>query len=211
MAQFYPHYEKLNQLTVQPEEGELYIMGFLKEALDDSFEVFFNPFLNGDRPDIIIMRKNYGVMIIEVKNWELSHYYIDERKNWRLKQNDAYLKSPINQVLRYKENMYNLHIENLLEKKIKNFKYYSIVCCAIYFHNETKNSLNQFLIEPYKSDRKYQNFLKWNIELIGKDSLNKKEFFRVLEKRYLKSNRPSFFSVMNFTIVSKDILNHQLI
>lgn len=172
MAQFYPSYEKIKQLTVKPEEGELFILKFLKDNLDDSFEIYFNPFLNGDRPDIIIMRKNYGVMIIEVKDWELSHYYLDERRKWRLKQNNAHLKSPIDQVLTYKENMYNLHIENLLEKKIKNFKYWSIVCCAVYFHNETQSSLSDFLIKPYKEDRKYQDFLKWNIELIGNDNLN---------------------------------------
>ena len=26
-------------------------------------EVFFNPYLNGDRPDVLIMRKDYGVMV----------------------------------------------------------------------------------------------------------------------------------------------------
>lgn len=193
MAQFYPSYEKIKQLTVQPEEGELYLLKFLKENLDDSFEVYFNPFLNGDRPDIIIMRKNYGVMIIEVKDWELSHYYLDERRKWRLKQNDANLKSPIDQVLRYKENMYNLHIENLLERKIRKFKYWSIVCCAVYFHNETKKSLNEFLVEPYKNNRKYQDFLKRNIELLGRNSLNKSDFFKVLRKKYLIAKKPSFF------------------
>lgn len=192
MAQFYPSYEKIKQLTVKPEEGELFILKFLKDNLDDSFEIYFNPFLNGDRPDIIIMRKNYGVMIIEVKDWELSHYYLDERRKWRLKQNNAHLKSPIDQVLTYKENMYNLHIENLLEKKIKNFKYWSIVCCAVYFHNETQSSLSDFLIKPYKEDRKYQDFLKWNIELIGNDNLNKTDFFKVLRKKYLIANQHSY-------------------
>ncbi|MCB0521120.1 MAG: NERD domain-containing protein, partial [Saprospiraceae bacterium] len=100
MAQFYPSYEKIAQLTVKPEEGELYLLKFLKENLDDSFEIYFNPFLNGDRPDIIKIKKNYGIMIIEVKDWDLSHYYLDEKRKWRLKQNDAYPKSPIDQVLR---------------------------------------------------------------------------------------------------------------
>lgn len=193
MAQFYPSYEKIKQLTVQPEKGELYLLKFLKENLDDSFEVYFNPFLNGDRPDIIIMRKNYGVMIIEVKDWVLPHYYLDDRRKWRLKKNNAYLKSPINQVLRYKENMYNLHIENLLEKKIRNSKYWSIVCCAVYFHNATQNSLNNFLVEPYKENKKYQDFLKWNIILLGKDDLNKEDFLKVLKRKYLIRKHPSLF------------------
>lgn len=192
MATFYPDLEKIKTLTVQPEEGELYLLNFLKNNLDDSFEVFFNPFLNGDRPDIIIMRKGYGIMIIEVKDWKFTNYYLDNRRKWRLKQNHAYLKSPIDQVLQYKENIYNLHIENLLEKKIKNFKYWKIVCCAVYFHNETENSIKNILIKPYEQDRKYLDFLKHNVDYLGKDNLNNIDFNTVLRKRYLVADQTSF-------------------
>jgi hypothetical protein len=72
MAIFYPSLEKINQFKVQPTEGERTLLKFLKNSLDDSFEVYFNPFLNGDRPDVLIMRKGYGVMIIEVKDWKFS-------------------------------------------------------------------------------------------------------------------------------------------
>lgn len=193
MATFYPDIEKIKTLTVQPEEGELYLLNYLKNNLDDSFEVFFNPFLNGDRPDIIIMRKGCGIMIIEVKDWKFPNYYLDDRRKWRLKQNHAYLKSPLDQVLQYKENIYNLHIENLLEKKIKNFKYWTIVCCAVYFHNETESSIKDFLVTPYEQDRKYLDFLKHNIDYLGKDNLNKIDFNKLLRKRYLDADQTSFF------------------
>lgn len=193
MATFYPEYEKILNLTVQPEEGELKLLSYLRNNLDDSFEVFFNPFLNGDRPDIIIMRKNYGVMIIEVKDWKFSNYYLDDRRKWRLRQNNAYLKSPVDQVLQYKENIYNLHIENLLEKKIKNFKYWTVVCCAVYFHNETENGVRNFLIQPYQQDRKYLDFLKHNIDLVGNDNLNKTFFDQLFRKRYMIGDQTSFF------------------
>ena len=105
MAVLYPSLAQVSNLKVSPEAGELQLLTFLESNLDDSFEVFFNSFLNGDRPDVIIMRKGYGVMIIEVKDWNLKHYYLDEKKKWRLRQNDAYIKSPIDQVINYKENI----------------------------------------------------------------------------------------------------------
>ncbi|MEI7504281.1 MAG: hypothetical protein WCJ61_13455, partial [Paludibacter sp.] len=61
MAQFFPSFDDILHLRVKPEIGELFLLNFLKSHLDDSFEVFFNPFLNGDRPDIIIMKENQGV------------------------------------------------------------------------------------------------------------------------------------------------------
>lgn len=197
MAQFFPSLDKIRELKVRPEPGEWHLLNFLSETLDNTFEIYFNPFLNGDRPDIIIMRKEGGILIIEVKDWDLKHYELNERRKWKVKgQPKAFLKSPIDQVLQYKENLYNLHIENLLEKKIKNFKYWSIVSCAMYFHNETVKSISDFLIEPYKDDDKYQNFLKHNIDFLGHDNLNKKDFFGLLWKRYLisKFDKSKYFT-----------------
>lgn len=193
MAIIYPDLEQIKGLTVQPEEGEWYLLNFLKDNLDDSFEVYFNPFLNGDRPDFIIMREGYGVMIIEVKDWKLQHYHLDEKRRWRLNLNGSFIKSPIDQVLQYKENLYNLHIEDLLEYKIKNSKYWAIVCCAVYFHNETENSLDGFLKTPYKDDRKYLDFLRHNIELIGRNNLNRDYFNTMLKKRYLDGDFVSMY------------------
>ncbi|OJU34582.1 MAG: hypothetical protein BGN96_13790 [Bacteroidales bacterium 45-6] len=67
MAICFPTFDEIQNLKVKPEIGELYLLNFLKNSLDDSFEIFFNPFLNGDRPDAIIMKENQGVLIIEVK------------------------------------------------------------------------------------------------------------------------------------------------
>jgi len=60
-------------------------LDFLDKALNDTYEVYFQPFLNGDNPDIIIMRENSGVMIIEVKDWDLDSYELNEKRNWVLK------------------------------------------------------------------------------------------------------------------------------
>ena len=85
MAKFIPSIEKIQQFRTQPTEGEWYLLRFLERTLDDSFEVYFNPFLNGDRPDVVIMRRGGGVMIIEVKDWDLDLYTVDERRHWHLK------------------------------------------------------------------------------------------------------------------------------
>lgn len=102
MAIFYPSIEKIQEFKVKPTIGEMTLLYFLKNVLDDSFEVYFNPFLNGDRPDVLIMRKDYGVMIIEVKDWNLHNFKLDNRKKWIYIPNGAVIKSPIDQVLKYK-------------------------------------------------------------------------------------------------------------
>ncbi len=190
MAKLYPDIEIIKSHRLKPEPGEIFLLQFLNDNFDDSYEVFFQPFLNGDRPDVIIMRQGYGVMIIEVKDWKLKNYHLDGKK-WKLNQNDASIKSPIDQVLQYKYNLYNLHIESLLEKKIRNFKYWSLVSCLVYFHNATSQEINVLLIDPSKNDSNYNKFLKWNIDLLGNDTLNIDVLSSIFKKRYIISNIPS--------------------
>ncbi|TLX72836.1 nuclease [Labilibacter sediminis] len=193
MATLIPSYEKVLTMKVKPEEGELHLLKFLDKELDSSFEVFFNPYMNGDRPDIVIMRKSYGVLVIEVKDYNLDLYELDDRKNFIIKSNRANTyKSPISQVLKYKDNFFELHIDKLLEKKIKDIRNFNIVSSAVYFHNSNSEQIKELLVTPFKENRKYQNFLKYNIDLIGRDNLNEFDFNKILRNRYLKSNKTSF-------------------
>lgn len=207
MAIFFPTFDEIQKLKVKPEIGELYLLNFLKNNLDNRFEIFFNPFLNGDRPDVIIMKENQGVLIIEVKDYVLDSYELDERKNWKVKNINQHIKSPISQVLQYKENLFNLHIENLLAKKISNIKNFNIVSCAVYFHNATSLELNNFLVEPFKHDKKYLDFLKYNIQLIGRNDLSQNPFNEILKSCYLISNQPSFYFTNDIYKSFKRFLN----
>lgn len=190
MAIIYPTLDQIQLLKVKPTEGEWRLLNFLSTLLDDTFEVYFQPYLNGDNPDIIIMREKSGVMIIEVKDWHLEHYELSPNRNWELKHKDnlfgrkQIVKSPIQQVLEYKENLYNLHIESLLEKKIKNPKYLSIVTCSVYFHNSLKSEIDLFLRTGNEDKLSYLNFLS-HFEILGFDSLNKRYFNELISKRWL--------------------------
>ncbi len=210
MAIFYPSFDKIKRFKVQPTEGESTLLNFLDATLDDSFEVFFNPYLNGDRPDVLIMRKDHGVMVIEVKDWNLGNFYLDEKRKWVYKPNGSVVKSPLDQVLKYKNNLFDLHVADLLQMKIKDFRHFNMVSCVIYFHCASQSYLNNLLIAPYKDDKKYQTFLKYNIDFIGNDALNKDNFFSLLQKRYMLTQQPSMFFKSNLYENFKRILTPPL-
>lgn len=92
MAKFFPSFENIQRLKVQPTQGEWELLYFLKDVLDDNYEVYFQPSINGDNPDIIIMKQSSGVMIIEVKDWQLKHYKIDKNNDWRLNKNNSLIR-----------------------------------------------------------------------------------------------------------------------
>jgi hypothetical protein len=86
------------------------------------------------------MRPDAGVMIFEVKDWNLGSYDINDKKHWFVTQDHkkwSRIKSPIDQVLGYKQNLYDLHIENSNP--------WGVVSCAIYFHCENYDKVDNFL------------------------------------------------------------------
>jgi hypothetical protein len=191
MAILYPNFETIINAKVKPEPGELHLLKFLIANLNDTFEVFFNPMLNGDRPDIVILRKGFGVLIIEVKDYNLNSYELDQRKNWVVKHNKARIKSPISQALKYKENLFHLHIPQLLEKQINNYRVLNVVNCALYFHNANSDAINELLVSPFEHDANYLKFLKYNIKFLGRDNLNEFDFEEFLKAIKLKANYTS--------------------
>ena len=120
MAILEPAIEVIKRQKVQPTAGEWTILNFLLKELDDTYEIFYQPFLNGDNPDFAIMRKGSGVLLLEVKDWVLDHYYCDKATKWRLMKDDTFIKSPLSQVETYKNNLFQLHSEELFQRSVKN-------------------------------------------------------------------------------------------
>jgi len=191
MAIFKPSLEQIARFKVPPTAGEKALLEFLSRVLDDSYEVYFNPYLNGDRPDIIIMREGNGVMVIEVKDWNLKNFSLNEKKKWIYKPNNAVVKSPIKQVKKYKQNLFDLHVDKLLEKHIKDVRHFDIVACAVYFHCATQLEVENLLINPYRDNKKYIKSIK-EIDLLGNDVLDERVFNKILYKRYLSKEKHSF-------------------
>lgn len=196
MAKIYPSLAQIDLLKVKPTSGEKELLTFLDSTLDDSFEVYFQPYLNGDNPDVIILRENSGAMIIEVKDWDLNNYELNLKRDWQLKNitnkfgKRQVVKSPLQQVFDYKANLYNLHIDNLLEKKIKDPRFLSIITCGVYFHNATQKQIEEFLIKGNEDQLNYLKFIS-HFELLGYDSLTSENFKKIISRRWL--DKKSFF------------------
>lgn len=188
MAKLYPSREVLLYQQKKPQDGELALINFLETALDDSFEIFVQPFINGDRPDVVVLREKSGVLIFEVKDWNLVSYRIDHNKNWKLERENQWIKSPLQQVFAYKKNLFDLHVNDFIIKRIKNPKMWAVVHCGIYFHNAKEQELRSFLVNGHEKDDRYKKFLRY-FEIWGYDSLNENYLKNRLKFRWL--NRPS--------------------
>jgi hypothetical protein len=197
MALLSPILEVIKRQKVQPTVGEWTLLNFLLDNLDDTYEIYFQPFLNGDNPDFAIMRKGSGVLLIEVKDWNLQHYYVDEDTKWRLNKDDTFILSPLQQVENYKDNLFKLHIEELFLKNIKNKNHWATVNCAVYFHNATEQQLTNFVLSDFQKDTKEKNYSYYRkfvsyFGLLGNNSLNKARIDTLFSKFWL-SRKSNYF------------------
>jgi len=198
MAKIFPTLENIERLKVKPTEGEWFLINYLIESLSDEVEIYFQPFIDGDMPDIILLEKNVGVTIIEVKDWNLDLYRVNENNKWFLKENNALLKSPFQQVFHYKDNLFNLHINGLLEEKIKNQKFYGRIQPYVYFHKVSNKDIQKFynpILNHYK-ELEIECHSSFKSKTILFDNYNKKLDYLKQKKSKIKRDL-DFYSIGN--------------
>lgn len=192
MALLNPSWDIIENLQVPPTVGERRLLNFLVQELDDSYEIFFQPFLNGDCPDIAILRRNSGVLFIEVKDWDLRNYYVDTDTNWRLRKNDAHICSPLKQVDQYRKHLFEMHVAELYHRTVTNPKVFTVIKCAVYFDNATEQELRSFVTKGFIGT-KYNTYNRWlqYMQLLGKDSLNDQRLTVMMYESWM--SRTSYF------------------
>lgn len=142
MAKLFPDLENIDRLTVPPTDGERHLLMLLSSTLDETCEVYFNPYLDGDRPDVIVIKPGCGALVIEVKDWNLAHYEVDINNRWRYET--SVIRSPQQQAFRYKKNLFNLHLPVLGLQHLTNPNFYNLIAVGVYFHCASREQLNAF-------------------------------------------------------------------
>ncbi len=148
MAILVPSLEAAKKAKQEPTEGELFLLEYFESRFGDEVEVYFQPCFNGDRPDIVLMSPGAGVIIIEVKDWNLDLYGIDKNNKWSVKNLLQRVKSPFQQVFAYKKNFFEIHANGLLEKSLKSNAFFSVIRTYVYFHYGTKQAI-ETLYKPH--------------------------------------------------------------
>jgi superfamily I DNA/RNA helicase len=175
MATLIPSLDRALAAKQKPTTGEIHLLQYLRDNFDEKAQVYFQPCINGDRPDVVILKEGKGVVIIEVKDWNLASYDIDENNRWTLQREDYPLRSPCAQVFHYKQTFFNLHINGLLEKAVKDKRFYGLVDVFVYFHGATRTQLDAIYASPI--DR-VKAKMKVNAEARKENKLSVDEFKR---------------------------------
>ncbi|WP_186292759.1 nuclease-related domain-containing DEAD/DEAH box helicase [Mucilaginibacter corticis] len=180
----YPTWEQLKDAHNPLTPGEEALLSYLDKYLpkDSNWTkdkplsayrgwlIFAQPFLNGSRPDIIIFHPFVGVVIYEVKDWDLNLYSREKDANGRWGKlygrngSSSYqVKSPIKQVNHYKEKIIGQLVPAIGERMDKDKKAFGLIKTALYFHKSPEWKAEELFVNPEK-DSSY-------LPILGSDSL----------------------------------------
>ena len=203
--QFVPSIEEIKNFTPKPTEGERALLNALYGLLDEKWTVYFQPFLNGLRPDIIIFCEDAGIGIFEVKDWDPNVHQIKIKDDgsyiWQVRQKGSgkWIKKtdqcPLQQVNKYKDCIFKYEIPILQSKNILHENLYGLVTPFVYFHGHQTQQINEEL-SPIFNQEKYK-YTKY-ITVFGKDALTSNRLKKILDKRHLRHGS-------RFTALMKEI------
>jgi len=144
----YPSWNEIKNFHNPLTEGEESLARFLDDELPEEWMIFVEPHLNGSRPDIVVFNPQIGVMIYEVKDWDLSSYHWKEGQLFVNNMNGSYpiKRDPIKQVHHYRKKIIGQLVPSLGEEVDRNKSAFGLVKVGIYFHKMLGEVAREFLI-----------------------------------------------------------------
>lgn len=169
------------------EKGEFFLADYLNKNLPKEWNIYTRPELkarwgsnqNKKTPDVVIAHPSDGIMIFEVKNWNISNFFVDEIKKIGFRTRvDIYQKNlkgrsgnlnPVDQAENYLWRMRN-GIHDILEEIYVNNNKRHLIRCGIYFHNpystqDARNFVRYKYIDQDRCSVIARDFLEEGIEI----------------------------------------------
>lgn len=193
MVTFYPDIEFIrNHMAERPTDGEMAFLELLTRLDEDDeaqeYDVFFQTHINLYHPDVIIVKKGYGVLVVELKDWNISNqtYRLEiendvddvlpdqdeidgitqtQRRSLYgdllLRDGNRYVKvdNPYVQARNYKNELYC--IPSFHAANAIDGRAYGIVTAVVYFTQKSKSDicgLFQDVMDRYHSVQKIRTF-----------------------------------------------------
>ena len=185
--------EKIIQKNLDGKKAENIVHNFLKQNLNKSWEIYPQPHLNGSRPDFVCLNPNIGILVLEVKDWNLDSYEIDINGRIRVVGSSGKFEVPnlLAQIERYKFDIFNIYCPRIGDS----FKSMRAITCGIIFPFEKEEKIKNFFNEV-GGDHYQLGFLTH----CGRETLEKNNIIKIGEnmKKILLC-----ISIMCFTIIAQ--------
>ena len=131
--------ENFNPLDPRTEGEEYLLSHFISSPRFKGWTIFEQPHINSMKPDFILLNPDKGIIIIEVKDWNLSSDIYENGGYINGANGKKISKNPINQVENYKKSILKTELVNSVYlSETFNDIFFSCIETVVYFHKATK-------------------------------------------------------------------------
>lgn len=132
-----------------PVDEALSLTTFLRKALPEPWEIYEQPFLNGDYPTVAALHPNTGLTLFDVHPWDLRHYRREQlgrhqRYTQRINEKTRAVLNPVRRAEHYIENLLNLYTPFIGESVKRDRRTLSAFRVAVYFPMVNTNAARSF-------------------------------------------------------------------
>lgn len=176
-------------MNPEPTPGEYKILKYLKDELPDDCKVFFQAKLDYKLPDVVVMRRGYGVVLIEVKDYTLESYRARDVDTWEVNTDAGWkkIRSPIKQVKEYKDTFFKIYSRELRSALMFEGGVFGIVKAVVYFSGSSNSDVAEILNKKSLKNE--------YVEMITDDDLKNGYFLETLQKGFnILGKKSKFFS-----------------
>lgn len=177
-------------------EGEEFIFNYLNQTLPLDYEIYIQPNLQGNRPDMILFHKEQGIFVVEVKDWKLEKYYKKDGAFFKY-HNQGYIQvaNPALQIERYR-----FVCENLFEN--------IPVICIGYFHNAPSSEVQSLLQSAKINFFGFDNFQDIKTFILKTSHNQIKEIEKIKEVLNPPLHKKEYGEDIKLTPQQKELITH---
>lgn len=174
-------------------DGEWKVLKYFAAHLGQSWEIYVQPHLNGLRPDFVLLNPRVGIVVIEVKDWNLSamdyKYSTDKRGNpglWAVRNGERIFLGRSDPVA--KIDVYKHAIFEVFCPRLKDEGGFAAITGVIAFPFARRDEI-EALLKPAREHRRHLEHQNQNTLLtLDEMALGEKGVRRALPVAYLNEN-----------------------
>lgn len=148
----------------------------IADRLEDGDKIFLKPSLKGDRMDIILVRPNRGIVLLNVFEDNLDYYTYEES---HLKNDEHEVFSPLKKIYAYRNNLIEQHSQHLLNAAHADKTGWYVIRPAVWFVNSSRVAINSTFINERK-DAKNPNIIS-GVVTLSKEDFNSNDIYQNLD------------------------------
>ena len=151
MSRIFPKEIAFKDLLSPLPASHQHLIEQLDKSLPPEWGIFVEPFLNGDKPPVVILHRTLGIIIFEIFEWYSQEIFVTirsgisqkgERYTYRrytlkseIEQTKTHIADPIDTAMRYKENLVGLYVPEMSQEIRARGEMDVLVRSALFFPN----------------------------------------------------------------------------